>query len=92
MSAAAWPPDGPLTQWALVALESQGDEEAARVRREREEESRRVAQRAEDLRVVRDLHEVCGLCVWGLARELGVSCEVVRERLIAAGVPERRWR
>ena len=92
MSAQAWPPPGALTDWLLGALSEQGDEAAREMQQAREEESRQVAQRAEELRVVRDLHDVCGMCVWGIARELGVSCEVVRERLTAAGVKRREWR
>ena len=92
MSAAGWPPDGPLTRWALDTLAGQGEPAALEMRRVREEESRRCAERAEELRVVRDLHEVCGMCPYAIAREIGVSCEMVRRRLDAAGVPRRRWR
>lgn len=81
MSAGHWPPDGPLTRWALGKLEEQGDEVAEEVSEELERQ-----------RVARDLHDVCGLCVFGIAREMGVGSEEVRRLLTAAGVKEREWR
>ena len=81
MSAGSWPPPGPLTRWALDRLEARGDAVAVEVSEELERQ-----------RVARDLHDVCGLCVYGVAREMGVGCEEVRRLLTAAGVDEREWR
>ena len=81
MSAGAWPPDGPLTRWMLGELEQVGDEVAEEMREE-----------LDDIEVVRLMHEDEGMCLYGIARELGISTEEARRRLIVAGVPQRRWR
>ena len=80
MSGAAWPPDGPLTRWALGKLEERG------------EDVEELSDELEARRVAKDLHDVCGMCVYGIAREMGVGAEEARRLLDAAGVPRREWR
>jgi signal transduction histidine kinase len=81
MSTHVWPPAGPLTRWALGKLEERGDTVAEEVSEELERQ-----------RVARDLHEVCGMCVYSISREMGISTEEARRLLDAAGVPRREWR